>query len=671
MNSILIASCNKCMRDTLRIMLPGDNIVHSASTMDDAVKLMLTEEIEVLIIDLPLGRGNGIQILRKVTGLGNHVTVIATVESKHIEVAKEAELLGVYHVLEKPFSQKEFRSVFAKALDRQNILAEKKQLEGELRKKAGEVPVSSGTGYNKEMDLLYKSLAKAMTGVLDLANFLKAIVAILEGELQTERILVLLYDKETRSYTVRAHHGYRSGMAEQLTLRGSDESILYFQNRGNIVRAGEALSTSNMSAEASLRKLMSSFKLELLIGLKSRGELLGLLGIGDKLTGRPYNDVECQILGAMAHSVSMAIENCLLYREVFLARQHIENVLANIPSGVITIDGEEKVSCLNQAAMNILGVSAEDCVGKRMEDAHPGLARLLHETLREGKPCHRVEFYCDELEKPLGISSARIKSADGEVVGALMVFTDLSDIKLLEKKLAESRKAEFWDQLVRRISHEVKNPLVAIKTFAQLLPEKYEEEEFRQDFYRLVNMEINRLNDIIEKMTQLTNLKPSCLRAWDLHTLLDNVLGNLQNEIKKHKISVVRRYNLSNPETTVDFDQIQEAFANIITNALEAMEKGGTLTIATSEEKVDGSDSLIEFLDDGPGVINGDEGKLFDPFYTTKAKGFGLGLPIAKRIIEGHGGTVRAVRLSPRGVSMRVLLPRGKGEVRNVFDTGR
>ena len=187
MNNILIASCDKCMRDTLKIMLPEGNIVHSASTMDDTLKLMLTEEIEILIIDLPLGRGNGIQILRKVTRIGHLVTVIAAVESKHIEVAREAELLGVYHVLEKPFSQKEFRSIFAKALDRQNILAEKRQLEGELLKKAGEVPVSSWSGYSSEMDSLYKSLAKAMTGVLDLGNFLKEIVAILEGELQTEK----------------------------------------------------------------------------------------------------------------------------------------------------------------------------------------------------------------------------------------------------------------------------------------------------------------------------------------------------------------------------------------------------------------------------------------------------------------------------------------------------
>lgn len=671
MNHVLISSPKESMRNSVKIMLPKGHIVHMASVMEETLEILLAEDIDILVIDLPLGEGNGLKVLKKISRLKNPPTVIATVPSQYIELAREAERSSVYHVLEKPFSQKDFQSVFAKAVDRQDILAEKRHLEKALVGNSVEKPTLERRQGRQEFDSLYKGFSKALTSVFDIKVFLDSIMAILEEELQVERVLILLLDEESRNYSVKAYHGYRGEVVDQLLLSVSHDVIVSFNNRNALVLSGTPLLSDDAFLGASVRKFMQSFRLELLIGLKSRGELVGLLGMGGKLTGKPYSEEEHQMITTLARYLSMAIENSLLYREVSLARKHNENILANIPSGVVTINNEGIITAFNQAAQKILDLSAGDCLGRKMMSVNKDLGGLLLASLRGGKGCHRVEFHCPELGKPLGISATQIKNEKREVVGALMVFTDLTEIKMLERKLEESRRTEFWDQLVRRISHEVKNPLVAIKTFAQLLPEKYEEEEFRNEFYRLVNLEIDRLNDIVEKMTQLTNLKPHCLRRWDINTLLDNVLGELQAELEKHKIKVVKCYNINNPEILVDFDQIQDAFTNIVTNALEVMKGKGTLTITTSDDEWNGDGSVIEIRDNGPGIPAGDEEKLFDPFYTTKAKGFGLGLPIAKRIVEGHRGCIRANRLSPSGVALKIFLPRGTVEDEDAFDTDR
>lgn len=227
--------------------------------------------------------------------------------------------------------------------------------------------------------------------------------------------------------------------------------------------------------------------------------------------------------------------------------------------------------------------------------------------------------------------------------------------KLLHQELERSQRLKAASTLALGLAHEIKNPLTTIKTFAEFLPEKFQDKDFVGKFSKLVPMEVERINNIVHQLLDFSKPAPPSFRNTNIHQLIKDILVFLSNDFLKKKIKVVETYADSTFIINIDPIQIKQALLNIILNGIEAMPQGGVLSIST----VINQDCFeIEISDTGTGIDVKDISHIFDPFFSTKDKGTGLGLSITHQIIKNHGGMIEVKSIKGVETNFTIKLKR-------------
>ncbi len=258
------------------------------------------------------------------------------------------------------------------------------------------------------------------------------------------------------------------------------------------------------------------------------------------------------------------------------------------------------------------------------------------------------------------------------------------DLRESQERLILSEKLASLGTMAAGMAHEIKNPLVSIRTFTQVLQQKWEDKEFREKFSSIIPHEIERINRIAESLLKFGKPRKPELSTVDVNGLLDEVLLLFENQCKKQNVRVTKKL-AELPEITGDAGQLQQVFVNIIKNAIESMqEQGGELIVKTDvgevirlgkmgregrkrgEEMVWGEEEemekpikviFIEVTDTGEGIPEENLKSLFDPFFTTKMTGTGMGLPITLRIVEEHNGSIKVRSQVGKGTTFIITLP--------------
>jgi signal transduction histidine kinase len=234
-------------------------------------------------------------------------------------------------------------------------------------------------------------------------------------------------------------------------------------------------------------------------------------------------------------------------------------------------------------------------------------------------------------------------------------------VKELEKEKWKADKLAYIGTLAASIAHEIKNPLVSIKTLAQLLPERHTDVEFRDHFSRIALKEVDRIDLLVSQMLDLKeDSSPPQFENLHAEEILEEILLLLSKEIEKQNIKVERAYDPGGTVISVDRFQLKQALWNVILNAIQAMEGGGILTVSTflsSDGKKSEDVVVLKISDTGTGIPGDQIGKIFDPFFTTKRKGAGLGLSICYKIINEHRGSIQVESQVKQGTSMSISLP--------------
>jgi len=225
-----------------------------------------------------------------------------------------------------------------------------------------------------------------------------------------------------------------------------------------------------------------------------------------------------------------------------------------------------------------------------------------------------------------------------------------------EKLLVELRRGEQMKTvgtLAAGLAHEIKNPLASIKTFTEHLNANYADEKFRNKFQRIVGGEVERINLIVQQLLDFAKPVPPKLEPLNLTGLLDDTLQFLNNEFVEHHIEVDKQYAWSG-KILADRNQLRQVFLNLFINSVQAMNGNGKLKVKTEEK---GSELVITISDNGPGISPKDAHRIFEPFYTSKTTGTGLGLAVVRSIINEHRGRVEAVSLPGQGARFNIYLP--------------
>ncbi|MBW1773811.1 MAG: GAF domain-containing protein, partial [Deltaproteobacteria bacterium] len=240
----------------------------------------------------------------------------------------------------------------------------------------------------------------------------------------------------------------------------------------------------------------------------------------------------------------------------------------------------------------------------------------------------------------------------------------MKELKESQTLVSRTEKFSFLGNLAARLAHEIKNPMTAIGTFIQMLPRKYDDDEFRKDFYRVAMEETERVNNLITELLDLVKKKESRIEKNDLHSLIDKMILLVSPQTNEKKIEVVRDFDKNAEQAWLDEEKIKQVVLNIISNAVEFTPRGGRITVSTRRIREPGKQDWIEIeiKDTGVGIDQSNIDKIFDPYFTTKHKssmhnGTGLGLSIAHQNIQDHGGSIEVTSAPEEGTAFAMKLP--------------
>ncbi|MFC0215463.1 ATP-binding protein [Paenibacillus chartarius] len=337
--------------------------------------------------------------------------------------------------------------------------------------------------------------------------------------------------------------------------------------------------------------------------------------------------------------------------------------IKDVNLGVLLIDLDYTLLNISDTACRILGYEREEVMFRSLDDifAHvPVQHRLVQRTILDGVIVrnHAVSWANAESRYDLLLDSNVLRGEDGRIVGAYVMFKDVTHLRSLEAQVQRSDRLAMIGQIAAGTAHEIRNPLTSIKGFLQILKSTFEDREMLKErsFTEVMLTEIDRINELVSEFLLLSKPREATLSEVDIQVVLEGILPIIRNEALLHGTEV-KYVPLQGglPSVIADQELLKQVFLNISKNGIEAMGEGGVLTIVERldplERKV-----LIDIHDTGPGIPLFLVDKIFDPFFTTKEEGTGLGLSVCQRIVHDIGGTIR-VSSKGYGTTFTVGIP--------------
>lgn len=360
----------------------------------------------------------------------------------------------------------------------------------------------------------------------------------------------------------------------------------------------------------------------------------------------------------LAEEVTKVIEDVAstLVKEKSLS----ELIMDNINSGVVVLDNDQVIISCNRAAERIIGLARDSLIGRNYSELVQQLIdrpSLLSEIVNTENPCSNREV---ELRTPRGrlnilVDRALVRDREGCILGIVTIFRDITDQKLLEEQVRRAEKLSVVGQLAAGTAHEIRNPLTSVKGFIQLLRARFAENDPAQEYISIMTSEIDRINSIIQEFLLLAKPSAPSFRLVDLHAVLDEISLLVESEALLKNVQVHKEYSLGLPLLKIDKEQMKQVFLNLITNSIAAMPDGGHLTMRTAME--DERNLVVVIEDTGSGIPAENLERIFEPFFTSKDQGTGLGLTVSYGIVQNHGGVIKVDSKVGEGSRFSVLLP--------------
>jgi len=361
--------------------------------------------------------------------------------------------------------------------------------------------------------------------------------------------------------------------------------------------------------------------------------------------------------------------NNMLYRlqnntkELIEVTKFNEDILKNIPAGIITTDQYGHTLSINQAAEDFLKTE------RNMDrDIREDLLKQLNETLETNKKLNNVLIFNDIQEGNkiyLDVTTSILKINEGSKSGAICNFSDISERKKIEKNMDTLDRLTSIGQLAAGIAHEVRNPLAGMKTGIQVLKNRLckEEDESNEKLFNGVLHEIDRINHLITSLLNFAKPRAPKYEKTDLSEVLDRALELVNKTALENDIKINININCKNITAFVDKAQIEQIFLNIIKNAMNAINNEGTLNINFNNYfEESGYFVEIEFQDDGCGIQPQDFNKIFNPFFTTRPQGAGLGLSVVYELVKSNQGEINIQSIVNEGTNVKLKFPTNGGE---------
>jgi len=357
-------------------------------------------------------------------------------------------------------------------------------------------------------------------------------------------------------------------------------------------------------------------------------------------------------------------------------RPFIEGLLRNMQGGVCVVDNEKRIIVFNKAAQWITGYCADEVLGKTCREVSRSplcdSACSFDKIIKKGlSRCNTEAEYLSKDDRPIPVSITAfpLKSHNGEILGMVEIFRDITEVKTLQTQLVQSERLAILGQLAAGVAHEINNPINGILTYIKLLLKKLEQGNLAataskfKEYLTVMERETKRVGRTTQNLLDFSRRDEPDIRPVQINEVIEQSLMLLGDPLSVRNVTVTKEGKAALPEVMGDFGQLQQVFVNLFMNAAQAMPKGGNLKIKTAAEGTPGRECFIKISvsDTGCGIPKENITKIFDPFFTTKggkeSTGLGLGLSIVQRIIRTHHGHISVKSTIGKETTFTIELP--------------
>ncbi len=416
---------------------------------------------------------------------------------------------------------------------------------------------------------------------------------------------------------------------------------------------------------------------------RAQGRTLAWIGLGLTRRGRLLDSDDLALAETLAGPFAIALENGRLHtslrREAALYQQlkdYNENIVESLSVGILAVDLEGRVQSWNTQLELLLHISREEAVGHQLAELLPpalvdelerrsdenGSGTVYKFRLRAADlpAAHRPGKPRDDDERVVNLAVAPLIAKDFRPIGRLLILDDVTERVELEERVVQADKLSSVGLLAAGVAHEVNTPLAVISSYAQILAERFPGATSEGQLLAKMTEQTFRASEIVNSLLDFSRTAGAEMVPCDLNRVLEDTLDLLAPQLRQAGVSV-RKHLLGTPGVLANRNKLQQVFLNLCLNARDAMPHGGNLEI-TSRRSVaaDGADLVeVKVSDTGVGIEPERLGRIFDPFYTTKAprRGTGLGLAVSYGIVQEHSGLLTVASEPGRGTTFTVTLP--------------
>lgn len=690
---ILLVDDEERMCESLKTLLEMEGFEVQAFTDSvEAMKVLAEADFDLVISDIKMPGVDGLEILRQAHERDPNLEVILMTGYASLESAKNAVDKGAFSYLTKPLEFEELKISVKRSLEKRQIALEKDRLLNELKKT--NILLEQKLA---EVDALY-SAGTILASTIDLTEALSQILSLAIDVIGAKIGSVMILDPEKNELYI----GAACGLSEDIVLNtrmkvGSSIS-------GHVAKTGEPLVVENIEEDARFSRINRQHyesKSLISVPLKYKGQVQGVINLNNKLTGANFTEEDQKVLTTFAAQAAIAIDRANIFadrgekinelsillditREISLVDKpdkigeiifnqlrkliHIEAITwfsyserANVfrlESAINTPERSFDFGSLSELKINkeVIGLLGEDDINNIKEN----LMKMFAEN-HSG-----AEFAIEIIPVKMHgvISNIMVIISDNELDAAgtnlaTLVATQAAAVYERQKAINSAMKLVTMGKIISEICHDLKKPLTNLKGNVQVYRNKIKGRE-AEDFFDSSNKELNRLNDLVMEMVDFANPNKYNTQKEDIEPIVEKAVKLLERDLDRKNIKLSISKDDKTPAVNINKNEIFEAAINIMLNAIEAMDEGGSLDVSIaprSNSEQNGQFVRLSISDTGCGIPEEDWARVFDRYYTTKDTGSGLGLAIVERVVDAHGGKLSVDSVIGKGTTFNIDLP--------------
>ncbi|MBD3293280.1 MAG: PAS domain S-box protein [Armatimonadia bacterium] len=614
-------------------------------------ELMQTVPADLVLTELPRLTEDRLRDLRDLRGLADDAVLLCIAPSEVIERVRLERLAEPDLWLTADADEDQRGEVLARAVETARLQGEMDAMQADLDNGCH----VSASAEGRPVDLeAFNRLMGGLSSGFDLDRLLEAFTDAVSHFTQCAGY-ALLWEAEDGCLRVRCHRGVRSEVVEDARLCPDDALPTWYRRNRRVLTCAELGGWSDRRLAVKVSRELELFGGQIALPLMVRGRLAGVLMLGDKVLGEGYSRGELEMLFGVTNHVALAAQGVELHTELGRSKAYTDNIVESMGAGLVTLGKDERITLCNPHAAEILGVSRKEVEGADLRALPSPLGDMLYAGLKSpGGQSVSEEVTIRGGQKTLRVSTSAVRGEQGEVLGSVLMLDDITALKELARERSRRERLDVLTKIVGRIAHEVKNPLTAVKTYAELMSGRRGDDRLTKFWSETVLPEIDRLDEMLKNLLRMVEQPDPHVESARVEDLIEQALEVLPmaEEVKRQAFDLQFADDL--PPVLVDPPPTRDAISYLLSYLAGSRPDPVQVEVEGRNEGNPGVTVKMTRRTRSNGIFDPDT--VFDPLAAMQNPESDLGPVISQKIITNQHGQVEAWRDEGR-VTMRVVLP--------------